>query len=245
MRSQETRTPHKGEGHRSRLRQRFNQNGLEGFQDYEVVELLLTLNTPRRDCKDTAKSLLERFKTFQGVLEATAEDLESVKGVGPANSLGIKLIKEAADRYLKSRIISTDVVSNTRDLIRYLDHVIAGKAHEYFVGIFLNAKNRVIASETLFEGSLTSSAVYPREVIKRALGHNAAAMIFAHNHPSGEPQPSDSDLAITRKLLFALGYAGVMVHEHLIIGTVGHYSFAEQGHISVFNQEFRQENGQR
>lgn len=241
--NRERKPPHKGEGHRLRLRERFLKNGLDGFHDYEVIELLLTLTTPRRDCKEAAKALLERFRTFRGVLEAGPADLETVKGVGPVNSLSIRLVKETADRYLKSRVMVSDAVRNTADLIRYLDHAIANRDHECFLGVFLDAKNKVIACDVLFSGSLTSSAVYPREVIKKALAHNAAAVIFAHNHPSGEPEPSQSDMAITRKLVFALGHAGIIVHEHLITGSGGYYSFAEHGHISAFNSEFRQENG--
>ncbi len=240
--SQKSRS-HKGTGHRERLRQRFFKNGLDGFHDYEVIELLLSLNTPRRDCKDSAKALLDTFKTFQAVLEAEPEDLQTVKGVGPVNILGIKLIKETADRYLKTRIISKEVVHNSKDLIQYLSHVIAYKNRECFAGIFLDAKNRVIASEVLFYGTLTSSSVYPREVIIKALSHKAAAMIFAHNHPSGDITPSPSDIAITKKLLFALSYMGIVMHEHLITGQQGYYSFAEHGYISQFNKELNSDHG--
>lgn len=233
---------HKGAGHRKRLRERFLAGGLSGFHDYEVIELLLALNTPRKDCKAAAKELLARFKTFQGVLEADAEDLCRVAGVGPANSLGIRLIKSVADRYLAARILDRDVVHNSDDLKAYLNHTIAFKGRELFVGIFLDAKNRVLASETLFSGSLTSASVYPREVIARALQHQAAAVIFAHNHPSGDVAPSKNDIELTRKLSFALNFVGIKVHEHLIIGSTGTYSFASQGLISTFNEEFAQVN---
>ena len=108
---------HKGEGHRRRLKERFFKNGLKGFHDYEVIELLLSLNTPRKDCKQSAKQLLKRFKTFQAVLEADKGSLCEIKGVGPSNSLGLRLIKEVADRYLEARIISKDVVQNPNDLL--------------------------------------------------------------------------------------------------------------------------------
>lgn len=232
---------HKGEGHRKRLRDRFLKNGLQGFHDYEVIELLLSLNTPRKDCKQSAKLLLKRFKTFQAVLAASHESLLEIKGVGPANSLGIRLIKEVADRYLEARIISKDVVQNPKDLMEYLNHTIGHKTKEVFAGIFLDAKNRVLTSKILFTGTLTTSSVYPREVIISALQHNAAAVILAHNHPSGDVDPSQSDIQITRKLFFALKYVGIILHEHMIIGNEGFYSFAAQGVISKFNKEFEEQ----
>jgi DNA repair protein RadC len=220
------------------LRERFFAGGLAGFHDYEVIELLLTLNTPLKDCKDTAKALLKEFKSFQAVLEADVDDLCRVPGVGPVNSLGIRLIKAVADRYLETRVIERDVVNNPDDLVDYLNHTIGFKGREHFVGIFLDAKNRVLASEILFSGSLSASAVYPREVVIKALQHQAASLIFAHNHPSGDVAPSASDKDITRKLLFALGVVGITVHEHLIVGSQGIYSFAAQGLMARFQKEF-------
>lgn len=233
-----TSSTHKDEGHRKRLRDKFLESGLQGFHDYEVIELLLSLNTPRKDCKQSAKLLLKRFKTFQGVLAASHASLCEVEGVGPANSLGIRLIKEVAGRYLETRIISKDVVQNPKDLMEYLNHTIGHKTKEVFAGIFLDAKNRVLTSKILFTGTLTTSSVYPREVIISALQHNAAAVIFAHNHPSGNVDPSESDIHITRQLFFALKYVGIILHEHMIIGNEGFYSFAAQGLISKFNKEF-------
>ena len=233
---------HKDAGHRKRLRDRFLANGLDGFHDYEVIELLLTLNTPRKDCKPAAKALLKEFQSLQAVLEAPVEELCRVSGVGPVNSMGIRLVKAASERYLKSRVVREDVVSNPADLIAYLRQVIGHKTKEMFLAVFLDAKNRVITSRVLFEGTLTSSSVYPREVLASALQYNAAAVIFAHNHPSGDATPSDSDIRITRKLCFALKYAGITVHEHMIVGRTDHtYSFAAKGLISEFNQAFMQE----
>jgi len=229
---------HKGEGHRKRLKERFLNSGLQGFHDYEVIELLLSLNTPRKDCKQSSKLLLKQFKTFQGVMEADIKSLCQIQGVGPANSLGIRLIKEVSDRYLEFKIISKDVVQNPKDLMEYLNQVIGHKTKEVFVGIFLDVKNRVLTSKILFTGTLTTSSVYPREVIISALQHNAAAVIFAHNHPSGDVEPSQSDIQITRKLFFALKYVGIILHEHMIIGNKGFYSFAAQGCISKLNKEF-------
>lgn len=232
------------EGHRKRLRERFLKNGLDGFHDYEVIELLLSLNTPRKDCKQSAKQLLARFKTFQGVLEADHKDLCGVHGVGPVNSMGISLIKQVSDRYLKARVIEKDVVANASDLIDYLKQAIGHRTREVFLAVFLDAKNRVLTSKILFQGTLTTSSVYPREVIISALQHNAAAVIFAHNHPSGDVEPSQSDIRITKKLCFALKYVGIVVHEHMIVGEHNYYSFAAHGLINEFNQAFSRESDQ-
>ncbi len=229
-------------GHRRRLRDRFLKNGLGGFHDYEVIELLLSLNTPRKDCKQSAKKLLKRFRSFPGVLDADPGALCEVEGVGPVNSLGIRLIKEVADRYLEHRVEDSDVVANQAELVRYLNQVIGHRPREVFLAVFLDAKNRVLKSQVLFEGTLTHSSVYPREVIIQALQHNAAAVIFAHNHPSGDVAPSSSDISITRKLCMALSYVGITVHEHMIIGRRQTYSFAANGLIAGFRQEF--DNGQ-
>ncbi len=229
---------HKGAGHRKRLRERFLSGGLAGFHDYEVIELLLTLNTPMKDCKDAAKALLKEFKSFQAVLEADVDDLCRVPGVGPVNSMGVRLVKAVAERYLETKVVERDVVNNPDELVDYLNHTIGFKGREHFVGIFLDAKNRVLTSEILFSGTLSASAVYPREVVIKALQHQSAAMIFAHNHPSGDVTPSASDKDITRKLVFALGMVGITVHEHLIVGSQGVYSFAAQGLMARFQKEF-------
>jgi DNA repair protein RadC len=131
-----------------------------------------------------------------------------------------------------------NAIANPRDLCTYLNGAIRDKTRECFLVIFLDTKNRVIALDTLFEGTLTASSVYPREVIRAALQHHAAALIFAHNHPSGEPQPSTEDLAVTRQLVFAGRLMGITVHEHLIIGESRYYSFADEGHIARLNAEF-------
>jgi DNA repair protein RadC len=239
--NQETTFKHKGEGHRKRLKEKFLKNGLQGFHDYEVLELLLSLNTPRKDCKESAKLLLKKFGNLPAVMEARPEELSEINGVGEANCLGIRLIKEVADRYLETRIISRDVLENQDDLLAYLNHTIGHKTKEIFVVIFLDAKNRVLASKILFTGTLTTSAVYPREVIINALQHNAASVIFAHNHPSGDAEPSKSDISITKKLFYALKYVEIVLHEHIIIANNVLFSFAANGIISKWEKEF--ENG--
>lgn len=228
----------KGEGHRERLRDKFLSSGLSGFHDYEVIELLLTLATPRKDCKEAAKDALYKFKTFQGVLEASPAELSEIKGIGPVNLFGIKLVNEVASRYLEKKLINKDPINNSKELFDYLNHNLRDKNIECFEVIFLDAKNKVIRTETLFKGSLTSSSVYPREVAKAALDYHAAALIFAHNHPSGDPAPSSEDIAVTRQLIFACKVMGVAVHEHIVIGDNKYFSFADHGYIEKINREF-------
>jgi DNA repair protein RadC len=233
-----TQRSHKGEGHRQRLRERFLAGGLDGFHDYEVIELLLTLAMPRKDGKDAAKEALKRFKTLQGVLEAAPQELGKVNGIGPKNLFGLKLIKAVAERYLEKKLIHKDAINDSKALFDYLHHSIGDKNREFFKIIFLNSKNQVIAASTISEGTLTASSVYPREVIQAALSHDAAALIFAHNHPSGDPKPSSEDVAVTRQLVFAGKVMGMVVHEHLIIGDNRYFSFADQGYIARMHREF-------
>jgi DNA repair protein RadC len=230
---------HKGEGHRERLRYKFLASGLSGFHDYEVIELLLTLATPRKDCKEAAKAALSKFKTLQGVLDASAIDLCAVKGIGPMNLFGLRLVKAVADRYLQKKVIHKEPLGNSKALFDYLYLNMSAKDRECFKALFLDAKNRVIAVEDLFCGTLTASSVYPREVVRAALDHKAAAVIFAHNHPSGDPSPSPADFSITRQLIFACRTMGIVVHEHIVIGEKRYYSFADQGVIAEINQEFK------
>lgn len=231
-------TPHKADGHRQRLRERFLAAGLAGFHDYEVIELLLTLATPRRDCKPSAKAVLARFKTLQGVLEASSAELIQVAGIGPRNALGIRLVKAVAERYLEGKVLNGDPLSNSRALFDFLYASLRDRTRECFKALYLDVRNRVLASEDLFEGTLTASSVYPREVVRAALAHHAAALIFAHNHPSGDPAPSAEDVALTRQLVFACRVMGITVHEHIIVGNNRYFSFADSGQIALMNREF-------
>ncbi len=234
--------PEEGEarddGHRARLREKFLRGGLAGFLDYEVVELLLTLGTPRRDCKRPARDVLREFKTLRGVLEAPPADLQRVPGVGPKNLFGIRLVHEVSRRFLKDRMMSRPVCHSSREVFDYLYHALRDLRTERFKTIFLDPKNQVIEEKTLFEGTVDSSAVYPREVIKDALRYEASALIFAHNHPSGDPEPSLCDKEITRDLVFAARVIQIRVLDHIIIGNDRYFSFADQGLIDAYDLEF-------
>jgi DNA repair protein RadC len=228
----------KQEGHRERLRQKFLKSGLKGFHDYEIIELLLSLGTPRRDCKQAAKKAIEKFKTLRGVLEAPAHELQEISGVGPANIFGIKLVQEVAREFLKEQILNKPYCKSSREVFDYLYHSMRDRKKEVFKVMFLDSQNQVIEVEDLFEGTLNASAVYPREIIASAIKHDAAALIFAHNHPTGNPEPSDNDKQITRDLVFAGNITQIKVLEHIIIGDNRYFSFADAGLIEKYNLDF-------
>jgi DNA repair protein RadC len=223
--------PHSAAGHRERLRERFRRSGLAGFHDYEVIELLLTLVTPRKDCKPAAKAAMARFGSLPAVLEASPRELCDVAGIGPRNLLGLKLIPAVCERYLEHKVHRQVPLNNSQVLFDYLYQSMRDKKREQFKAIFLDARNQVTGVKTLFEGSLTGSSVYPREVVRAALDFHAAAVIFAHNHPSGDPQPSPEDTAVTRKLIQACLLMDITVHEHIVIGNGTYFSYADSGLI--------------
>ena len=222
---------HKGEGHRRRLRDKFLKVGLSAFLDYEIVELLLTLGTPRRDCKEQAKVALKQFKGLRGVLDTSLEELQQIKGIGPLNAFGIKLFQEISQRYLKEKIIGKTIeLKSSKTVFDYLYQSMPKEKKEVFKVLFLDGKNKLIEVEDLFEGSLTSSAVYPREIMKTAIiKYTAAALIFAHNHPSGDPHPSESDKEITKELVSAGEVMEIKVLDHIIVGSNKYFSFADEG----------------
>jgi DNA repair protein RadC len=219
------------EGHRQRLREKFLKNGLDGFLDYEIIELLLTLGTPRSDCKQSAKDALKKFESLKSVLEATPADLKKIKGIGDNNVFGLKIAQAVSRLYLAYKIINKDFIRSADEVKEYLQHELRDKNREVFLAIYLNGRNQIIKMEELFQGTLSTSAVYPREVVKRALENDAAALVFVHNHPSGNPNPSQDDLSITNKLKDALMSIDVSVHDHIIIAGNDVYSFADHGLI--------------
>ena len=216
-------------GHRKRLRERFRKTGLSGFHDYEVVELLLTLGTPRSDCKGPAKEALKKFKSLKGVLEAPPGRLEEIKGLGPKNTFGLQLVREAAALYLKEKAKEKPLTSSPRAVVDYLRQAMAGLRKEIFQVLYLNNANRVIEAETLFTGTIDQAAVHPREVIAAALRRDASRLIFAHNHTAGTLKPSREDIEITARLKEACAAVGIEILDHIIIGSGGYYSLREHG----------------
>ena len=226
------------DGHRKRLREKFIKSGLSGFADYEVVELLLSLGIPRKDCKPQAKEAIKKFKTLRGVLSASMEELQQINGVGPHAAFGIKLMQDVAREYLKEKIIDKPVFKSSQEIFDYLYHSMRDLKNEVFKVIYLNSQNQIIDTADLFEGTVDSAAVAPRKIVEQALAHNAAALIFAHNHPSGNCEPSKSDKDITRDLVFAGGTVQIKILDHLIIGNNRYYSFAGEGLISQYEMDF-------
>ena len=225
-------------GHRKRLREKFIKSGLSGFSDYEVVELLLSLGTPRKDCKPQAKEALKKFKTLRGVLSASIEELQQIKGIGAHSAFGIKLMQEVAREYLREKIIDKPVFQSSQEIFDYLYHSMRDLKKEVFKVLYLTSQNQIIDTADLFEGTVNSSSVAPRQIIEQALVHNADALIFAHNHPSGNCEPSKSDKDLTRDLVFAGATVQMKILDHLIIGNNRYFSFAGEGLISQYEMDF-------
>ncbi len=223
-------------GHRARLREKFLVGGLKGFLDYEIVELLLTLGTPRRDCKKQAKEAMKRFRVLRRVLEADDGELQEIEGIGPHNVFGIRLVQEVSRRFLKEKMLSRPACHSSKEVFDYLYHSLRDAKTERFKVLFLDAKNYILEEKTFFEGTVDSSAVYPREVIKAAVRFGASSLIFVHNHPSGDPEPSESDREITKELVFATTIMQIKVLDHIIIGNNRYFSFADQGLIDEYER---------
>ena len=233
------------EGHRKRLREKFIKSGLNGFNDYEIIELLLTLGALRKDCKQQAKEAIKRFKTLRGVLEAPSEELQKIDGIGPHNAFGIKLVQEVAREFLKERILNKPICRSSKEVFEYLYHSLRDLKKEVFKVLFLDSQSRVIAVEDIFEGTLTLTAIYPREVIKSAVKYDAASVIFVHNHPTGNPQPSDDDKEVTQGLVFAGSIMQIKVLDHIIIGENKYFSFADEALIEEYELDFASLKGKR
>ena len=225
------RQQHKGEGHRQRLRDRFLAHGADGLTDSDMLELLLTMGTPRRDCKQPARELLARFEgSLSRVLDASQAELEQVKGVGAKNSFAIHFVQAVARRYLRQRLIGKEYLRSSREVGDYLLHAMRGLSRETLVAILLDASYGILAVEEVATGTLTAASVHPRELVKLTMERHAAAVILAHNHPSGNTSPSQQDRRLTRHLYLALALCEVQLLDHCIVGGEQRpYSFADHG----------------
>jgi DNA repair protein RadC len=230
----------RGEGHRQRLRDKFEEGGLDRFSDEEVVEFLLTLGTPRKDVKLQAREALKKFGSLSGVLSAPVSKLREITGIGPKNALYLNLVHHVAGRYLRDSAKSRNFFGSSKAVFDYLFHSMRDLKREVFRVLYLNRKNELIADEDVFVGSLTGSAVYPREIMAQALEHKAAALVFVHNHPSGDPSPSAEDRKLTRDLVWASQLLMIQVLDHVIIGHNTYYSFADDGLIQTFIRQYPQ-----
>lgn len=218
--------------HRTRLREKFKKSGAEGLHDYELLELLLTFSIPRRDVKPVAKTLIAHFGSLSAVMDAGQQELEELKGVGSMSASLIRLVKEMYRTYLAQKMKERDVLSSPDAVLDFVRLTLSGLKHETFMVIYINVKNEVIDHTFLQEGAVDNVAVYPRRIIESALSHHASAVILVHNHPSGNPSPSNEDKELTREIAQAASTLDIRVLDHIIVGKDGYFSFMEEGLLS-------------
>jgi DNA repair protein RadC len=218
-------------GHRQRLRERFLNGGDGALQDYELLELLVAQTQKRIDTKPIAKALIKKFGSFAGVMAAAPDQLQEVDGVGPAAAVIVKVVQACALRMAQQEVLKREVIGSWKKLLDYLRMAMAEEKTEQFRLLFLDNKNALIADEEQQRGTVNHTPVYPREVVKRALDLGASAIILVHNHPSGDPTPSQDDIAMTKEVAAAADKLGISVHDHIIIGRKGHASLRSLGHL--------------
>jgi len=217
--------------HRKRLRARFMDGGAAALPDYEMLELVLFRAIPRQDVKPIAHALLARFGDFNGVVSAPPNRLLEVGGVGDAVVVELKIVEAAAQRLARARVIRRNVISSWDALLDYCRTTMAHRDIEHFRVLFLDRRNTLIADEEQARGTVNHVPVYPREVAKRALELNASALILVHNHPSGDPTPSQGDIDMTARVQAAAEALDITLHDHLIIGKSQEISFREAGYL--------------
>ena len=215
--------------HRQRLRQRFMAGGAAAMPDYELLELILFRAIPRQDVKPLAKQLINAFGDFNRVIAASASALARVDGVGEAVISELKIVEAAAHRMARAKVLNRPVLSSWDALLGYCRTAMAHRETEQFRILFLDRKNVLIADEAQAEGSVDHVPAYPREIVRRALELNATALILVHNHPSGDPTPSEADLSLTGAIERAAGAIGIVIHDHLVIGKSAEFSFRAHG----------------
>ncbi len=230
MKDQIVQEKHKGEGHRKRLRERFLQSGLDGFLDYEIIELLLTLGTPRKDCKQPAKEAINKFKGLTSVLDASIDELQQINGIGPSNAFGIKLFQAISERYSKEKIEPKQLFDSPKIVFEYLREKIGREKKEHFAVLCFDTRNNLIVNEVSI-GTLNASLVHPREVFNQAILNHSSHVIVTHNHPSGDSSPSEEDIRTTKRLVEAGKILGISVVDHIIITRDSYCSLKEEGLI--------------
>jgi len=214
------------------MRARLLERGPDSLADYEMLEMLLFFAQPKGDTKPLAKGLINAYGSFANVLSAPSAKLRATPGLGEHSVAALKLVQASALRLARSEIMDRPVVNNPERLTAYLSAVLSREPIEQFRVLFLDSRNRLVADEAQARGSVNHTPVYPREVIKRALELHATALILVHNHPSGDPTPSREDLAMTAEIEDAGAIMSIRVHDHLIIGAGGTYSFRANGHLN-------------
>lgn len=218
-------------GHRARLRDRLLNGGPEALADYELIEFLLFAAMRQGDTKPAAKALMARFGSFAAVLDADPGAVQEVKGVGLAGAAALRSVSLAARRMARGKVANQPVLSSWQALLDYLAIDMANLNHERVRVLYLNTRNQLILDHTAAEGTVDEAAIHPREVIRKGLDIGATALILVHNHPSGTPEPSRADIAITNTIAEAGRHLGIVVHDHIIIGGSGHVSLKAKGLI--------------
>jgi DNA repair protein RadC len=221
--------PPGAEGHRARMRARLLTAGAEALADHELLEMVLFLALPRRDTKAIARLLLGRFGSFANAIAAPPADLRAVDGVGEAGVAALKTVQAAALRLMRAEVVDRPVLNNWDRLMDYLNAVLARERVEHFRIVFLDNRNRLLADEAQARGTVNHTPVYPREVVKRALELHATAIILVHNHPSGDPTPSQDDVTMTQEIGKAAKALSIVLHDHVIVGNGRWLSFRREG----------------
>lgn len=216
-------------GHRDRLRERFLAGGPEAMADYEILELVLFMAIPRRDIKPLAKTLIARFGNLAGVLNAPVAELRKCEGLSDTSITALKAIQAAAHRMMKQEVMHQPILNSWARLMDYCAATMAHDTRENFRLLFLNKKNELIADEIQQTGTVDHTPAYPREIMKRALELGATAMILCHNHPSGDPTPSQADIEMTRAIAAAGQTFGIVIHDHIVVSKKGTRSFKTMG----------------
>lgn len=222
---------HGGSGHRARLRQRLLKGGAEALADYELLEFLLFAAIRQGDTKPLAKSLIAHFGSFSAVLNADPGALAQIKGLGEASAASLHAVSLAARRMARGMVEDKPVLGSWQALLDYLAIDMAHLNYERVRVLYLNTQNRLILDHHVGDGSIDEAAIHPREVIRKAFDIGATALILVHNHPSGNPEPSRADIAITNRIAEAGRLLGVTVHDHVIVGRSGHVSLRAKGLI--------------
>jgi DNA repair protein RadC len=228
MQNAKKETPHHV-GHRDRLRQRFYESGPIALADYELLELVLFLAIPQRDVKPLAKNLIAKFGGLTGVMNAPFEELVKIDGIKDNTAIAIKSITALSHRAMKGDVIKKPVLKTWDQLIDYCKATMAHETREHFRIIFMNKRNEIIADEIQTSGTIDHIAVYPREVIKRALELGSSSLILMHNHPSGDTKASRDDIDMTHAIIRAAEPFGIKIHDHIIITRGSYTSFKSQG----------------
>lgn len=222
-------SPIGAEGHRMRMRGRLLTAGPDALADYEMLEMALFLALPRRDTKPIARLLLARFGSLAGAVAAPVQELRGIDGLGEAGIAALKLLHGAALRLLRADVMGRPVLSNWAALTDYLNACLARERIEHCRVLFVDTRNRLIADEAQGRGTINHTPIYPREIIRRAIELNAAAVLLVHNHPSGDPTPSREDVAMTQEVKLALAAAGIVLHDHIVVGNGKWVSFRQTG----------------